>query len=283
MGNTRLPNDSGGLVPGRAPAAEQFPSAYVPPERGAAPYSREYYLALEPSSGGSRRSADVVVPMLLDIVRPGSVVDVGCGVGSWLAAFLENGIEEVLGVDLENVDRDLLLIPAEKFLPFNLRQPLRLDRSFDLALCLEVAGHLPAESAATLVDSLVGLSAVVAFSAPIPLQGGPNQINEQWPEFWTALFAARGYVHLDPIRRAIWNRSDVKWWFAQNLLLYVREDSLAGNPRWLQERERAKQSQLALVHPQLHLERDNLNRLSLKRVLLALPQLITTAITRRLK
>ena len=260
-----------------------MPGTYIPAQRGAVPFDRDYYRALDTSSGGSRRSADVIVPLLLDIVRPKSVVDVGCGVGSWLATFQANGIEDVLGVDLDNVDRDLLLIPPEKFLPFDLRQPLRLDRTFDLALCFEVVGLLPSENAASVVDSLVRLSSVVAFSAPIPLQGGPNAINEQWPEYWTALFAERGYVMIDPIRRVIWDRSDVKWWFAQNLLLFIREELVASDPRWSQERERAKESPLSLVHPQLLLERDTLDGLSLKRVLLALPRLFAAAIRRRVK
>ena len=254
--------------------------AYIPAQRGAVPFDRNYYRDLEPSSGGSRRSADVIAPLMLDILRPTSVVDVGCGLGSWLAAFQANGVEDVLGIDLDNVDRDLLLIPAERFLPANLRQPLKLDRTFDLALCCEVAGFLPSENAAVLVDSLVHLSAVVAFSAPIPLQGGPNAINEQWPDYWTALFAQRGYVMIDPIRRVIWDRADVKWWFAQNLLVFIREDLIASNPLWNKERERAKEGPLSLVHPRLHTERDTLDT-SLKRALLALPRLFATAIRRR--
>ena len=260
-----------------------MPGAYIPAQRGAIPFGREYYRALDTSSGGSRRSADVIVPLLLDIVQPNSVVDVGCGVGSWLATFQANGIEDVLGIDLDNVDRDLLLIPAQKFLPFDLRQPLTLDRTFDLALCLEVVGLLPQENAALVVDSLVRLSSVVAFSAPIPLQGGPNAVNEQWPEYWTALFAERGYVMIDPVRRVIWDRSDVKWWFAQNLLLFIREELVASNPRWSKERERAKEGPLSLVHPQLLLERNTMVGLSLKRVLLALPLLFAAAIRRRMK
>ena len=34
----------------------------------------------------NRPSAEVVVPLITDMVSPRSVVDVGCGVGVWLAA-----------------------------------------------------------------------------------------------------------------------------------------------------------------------------------------------------
>ena len=48
---------------------------------------------------GSLESARVVVPLLVEATSPRSVVDVGCGIGSWLAAFQEAGVEDVLGVD----------------------------------------------------------------------------------------------------------------------------------------------------------------------------------------
>lgn len=34
---------------------------------------------------GSLRSAEVIVLIVLDMIRPSSVVDVGCGVGAWLS------------------------------------------------------------------------------------------------------------------------------------------------------------------------------------------------------
>ena len=38
---------------------------------------------------GSLRSAQAVVPALIDLASPASVLDVGCGVGSWLRAFAD--------------------------------------------------------------------------------------------------------------------------------------------------------------------------------------------------
>jgi 2-polyprenyl-3-methyl-5-hydroxy-6-metoxy-1,4-benzoquinol methylase len=101
----------------------------------------------EDRTGGSTRSATVIVPMILDLVRPQSVVDVGCGIGNWLAVFRECRTEECLGVDGDYVETDRLLIPWDRFLACDLTKPLRLDRRFDLAVSLEVAEHLPAEHA----------------------------------------------------------------------------------------------------------------------------------------
>ena len=39
----------------------------------------------------------VVVPIVLGLLGSSSVVDFGCGRGTWLRACLENGVRDVLG------------------------------------------------------------------------------------------------------------------------------------------------------------------------------------------
>src|SRR5262245_44009168 len=133
------------------------------------PYTNEYYRAL---SDGARRSARVVLPLVLEFVRPRSVIDVGCGLGTWLAVFREHGVEDVWGMDGDHVDREWLEIPADRFLAHDLSQPLRLGRSFDLVVSLEVAEHLPPSCADAFVESLTRLGPLLLFSAAAPYQGG---------------------------------------------------------------------------------------------------------------
>src|SRR5260370_2320193 len=70
---------------------------------------------------GSRRSADVIVPLVMQLTeKPTNVVDFGCGVGTWLAAFRANGVDDVLGIDGDYVDRTQLQIPTADFSPRHL-------------------------------------------------------------------------------------------------------------------------------------------------------------------
>src|SRR5262245_17574896 len=118
----------------------------------------------------SRRSAREVIPHVLEFVPAQSVIDVCCGVGIWLAEVPAAGVADFLGIDGDYVKRERLLIEPERFLSRDLARPLVLSRHFDLAFSLEVAEHLPAEAADTLVASLVALAPVVLLSAAIPHQ-----------------------------------------------------------------------------------------------------------------
>ena len=211
------------------------------------PYDREFFLNLR---GSSLQAARVVIPLVLDILKPRRAIDVGCASGAWLAALRENGVEDVWGIDGDYLDADLLLVPPERILRRDLAANWKVDFQSDLVISLEVAEHLPSSSAAGFVASLAALGPVILFSAAIPGQGGYCHINEQWPEYWARFFAALGYVGVDCIRPQIWNNPTVSFWYRQNILLYVRETCIPAYPRLA---ERASVLPLALVHPDLYL------------------------------
>jgi SAM-dependent methyltransferase len=175
--------------------------------------------------GRSASSARVVIPVIKDLIGPRSVLDVGCGIGTWVGAWHESGLDDVLGVDGDYVDRTLLECPNEKFQSHDLNSPLGLGRRFDLVTCLEVAEHLPHEAASILIDSLIRHGDVVVFSAAVPRQGGTHHVNEQWPSYWVAIFGRSGYKPFDLIRPQIWYEDQVEWWYRQNILVFANDDA----------------------------------------------------------
>lgn len=210
------------------------------------PYSKSFFAG---QSSGSRSSAEVVVPLILDLVDAHSVVDVGCGVGTWLSVFRAHGVTDVLGIDGNYVPRGQLELPAEQFLAADLAQPLQVERRFDLAVSLEVAEHLPPASSEQFVASLVGMADLILFSAAIPRQGGSEHSNERWQSWWADRFADHGFVPIDCVRRWIWSHPSVEWWYAQNVLLYASRERMVGNPRLAREYELMGSGQLSVVHP----------------------------------
>ena len=181
-------------------------------------YDKKFFDDMET---GALRSAQTVLPIVFDLLASDSVVDIGCGRGAWLRIAMELGIPHVRGLDGGYVNRHDLLIPRDCFVETDLSRPFPVPGRYHLALCLEVAEHLPYRSARSLVSGLTSAAPAVLFSAAIPGQPGTRHINPQFPEFWQALFAEHDYVALDPIRPQIRSNVAVEPWYAQNMLLYV--------------------------------------------------------------
>lgn len=198
---------------------------------------------------GSLKSAEIVIPLILNLIKPKSVIDVGCGVGTWLSVFKKNGIQDVLGLDGDYVDKNLLEIKPDEFRATNVAHPIEIGRVFDLAISLEVAEHIAQEAADTFIESLIKMAPVVVFSAAIPHQRGANHVNEQWPDYWREKFSKHNYVAIDCIRARVWDNEDVKVWYRQNTIIYVLEDFLEKNPALKAEFFRNSGNQLSMVHP----------------------------------
>jgi 2-polyprenyl-3-methyl-5-hydroxy-6-metoxy-1,4-benzoquinol methylase len=100
---------------------------------------------------GAHRSAMVILPIVFKRAIIKSIVDFGCGTGTWLRCAADIGLSDIQGLDGEWVLTDDLCIAPHQFRRTDLTKPVALDRKYDLAICLEVAEHLPASSACTLV------------------------------------------------------------------------------------------------------------------------------------
>ncbi len=172
------------------------------------------------------KDAEAFIPILSSYIQPKSVLDIGCGTGTWLKVFQDKGIKDVVGVDGSNVEKKLLAIPLDHFIEHNLIKPLDLKRKFDLVVCLEVAEHLPIEYSDNIIDTLTVHSDNILFSAALPMQGGQNHLNEQPFEYWVEKFNSRGYIVRDIFRDLIWNNIDIGWWYRQNIFLVSKTNEL---------------------------------------------------------
>ena len=188
-------------------------------------------------------AAEQVLPVLFEIYKPSSILDVGCGLGNWIEVAKKLSGAKIIGVDGDYVDRRLLKIEENEFVEKDLTKTFDLNKKFDLAICLEVAEHLPEASAEGFIKSITNHSDVIMFSAALPGQGGQHHINEQWPSYWQEHFNNCGFEMMDFFRFKIWNNPKIEYWYKQNLFLVVRKGhKLAKN-----EAEIA----YSLVHPEL--------------------------------
>lgn len=240
----------------------------------------------------ARSSAETIVPLVMERVAPRSVIDLGCGHGIWLETFARHGVDDYLGVDGDWVPREALHFPPDRFVAARLDKPLRLDRRFDLAVTLEVAEHLPERGAKQFVRNVVEHAPCVLFSAAIPYQRGTDHINEQWPDYWAALFAEHGYVVVDGIRPLVWSNAAVFPFYRQNVLMFATPDVIAARPLLARDREQTVDAQISLVHPELmqsiaahpreHVRRPAARELMLSELIPALPAVAARSVRWRL-
>lgn len=213
------------------------------------PYTADFYQsdAIARSAASARR----IVPIVRGLIPVQSVLDVGCGRGDFLRAFLDVGVTDILGLDGDYVPREQLVIDPRVFRSTDLAGGFDLGRRYDLVVSLEVAEHLPASAAETFVRSLVRHGSVILFSAAVPYQGGTGHINEQWPSYWAQAFASHGFRPYDVIRPLVWKDEEVAYWYRQNIVLFATDAAAASAP--LSSGAPVPTGVLNLVHPELYL------------------------------
>ena len=191
-------------------------------------------------------SAEIVLPLVFRLISPNSVVDFGCGIGTWLAAARRLGAAQVLGLEGEWVRTADLIDPDIEIRTTNLEQQVVLPQRFDLAMSLEVAEHLSPGRAPGFVEDLCAAADMVLFGAATPGQGGKHHLNEQWQGYWADLFVRRGYLPIDVIRPVCWKDKRVKPWYCQNTVLYV------AGPRFPEIYAKIPREQLCLMLDRAH-------------------------------
>ena len=180
------------------------------------------------------RAPEIIVPHLIQLFHPENVIDVGCGLGTFLYVFKQYGVKDVLGLDGPWVNKKLRrkYLAENEFMECNLEEPINLHRKFDLVISLEVAEHLSSSSADVFVNNLVSAGNIILFSAAIPFQGGQNHKNEQRLSYWSEKFSRHRYVVHDIIRPVFWNNPNVFWWYKQNMVIVTPKEFIL-DPQWV--------------------------------------------------
>jgi hypothetical protein len=206
------------------------------------------------------QSAQVIVPILTEALRPSSVVDFGCGRASWLQVWKNAGASEVLGLDGDYVDRNDLAVDLSEFSSRDLGSTIDLGRRFDLVESLEVVEHLPKSRGRGFVADLCRHGDRVLFGAAPPGQGGEHHINEQPYSYWRAFFSDLGYETFDFVRPQIASQREVAPWYRYNTLLYVKREHVDSLPESVRQTHVSQDSPIRDVSPLLYKLRKSIVR-----------------------
>ena len=186
-------------------------------------YNEEFYKI---NAKESYDSAMKIINILKKYYLPNSVLDLGCGVGTWLKAWRDNGTSKVLGFDTNAMPENALYIPSEMLKRINFEtEEINIDSEFDLAMSLECFEHISAKNEDSVFNTLTKASDLILFSAAIPYQVGTNHINCHKLSYWVNKFKNKGYSCYDIIRPECLKYSlDVGPWYMQNILVFARNN-----------------------------------------------------------
>jgi hypothetical protein len=169
-------------------------------------------------------SARVITDALYDLYRPERLIDLGAGCGVYSHYFAAKG------TDIVAIDG--VVPPPELSYPltFHVRDLTRpFDNEwgrFDLALCLEVAEHIPDEFSGAFLDNVIRFADRLILSAAQPGQEGHHHVNTQPKRYWVAKLAQKGFAYnrreTGRVQTALMPAKDVYRWMADPISVYDR-------------------------------------------------------------
>jgi SAM-dependent methyltransferase len=181
-------------------------------------YFEEAYGYLTPEQVESYAAA------VIRALRPRSAIDLGCGPGLLVAALARQGVPAV-GFDASAYAVEKAHPAAQVFVA-DLTKPFRANRRYDVAICTEVAEHLPPRVGPTLVASLASVADHVVFTAAQPGQEGIDHINLRPKSYWIERFAEHGFRPDEGATRMLLRdleAASVPDWFRGNLIVLRRQ------------------------------------------------------------
>ncbi len=156
----------------------------------------------------------------IDKFKPKSVVDFGCGIGTYLKTAFDNGIKELKGYDIGGEF-------AKKYTPAEVQQfieykdctkPISFSHSissqnpdflkkvkntsYDCIISFETAEHIDPEGTDVFINNIIAaaerIKSTILFTAAPPGQEGCGHINMHPKEFWIDKFFNQSFGFIKP-------------------------------------------------------------------------------------
>ena len=157
-----------------------------------------------------------------------SMIDLGCGIGSFLEGALDCGLTHIAGLEI-NYEAAKDYMPY-RIVPYifnkDITDPIDMGK-FDCTWSFEAAEHIKPEGTEQFIRNLTAAERYVVLTAAPPGQAGRGHINCRPKQFWIDSIEARGFEYLKKdVEKTIkiWNRwkTKVSEWVKINLMIFRR-------------------------------------------------------------
>jgi len=159
-----------------------------------------------------------------------SMLDIGCGVGSYLEGHIRAGVDRISGVEY-NYKSAIAHIPS--ILQPHIRygdatKPLSdLGDKFDCVWSVEVAEHIMPEGTDQFIENLVNnTNKYILLTAAPPGQRGTGHINLRPKDFWIDAIKAKGFNYLESeveVLKTEWDKLGAEWYITKNVMLFEKK------------------------------------------------------------
>jgi trans-aconitate methyltransferase len=184
-------------------------------------YDDEYYD--RDVEGPASHAAPIIAESIIERFSPRTLIDVGCGTGAMMAAFKERGVV-VEGLDYSAAAVKRCSARGLTVTRFDIENAVGSpNKTFDIAISMEVAEHLPESKAEKFVHLLSRLAPTILCTAAGPGQGGTDHVNLKPKQYWIDLFRKEGANFDDrstTILAARWAQNNVADFYHSNLMIF---------------------------------------------------------------
>ena len=187
-------------------------------------YDTKYYQRTADSANYNSDGAGIA-EAIVTLFKPESVIDAGCGSGRILFNLRELGCKRVHGIEYSKAAFEFMNASIKDYCHQGdmTDKSFEVDNKYDVAICTEVAEHIPPVKSRSLVRNLCKCSDIIVFSAAPVGQGGTGHINCRPYEYWISLFKDDGYYYdaltTDKLKGLLKSKSVSKF-YVNNIMVF---------------------------------------------------------------
>lgn len=159
----------------------------------------------------------------IDTYNPKSVIDFGCGIGSYLESAYNKNLK-IKGYEISKEAIKYTPLEIREFIKYrDCTKPIKTDL-FDCVICTETAEHIEPKGTDQFLKNLFNACGdTLIFTAAPPDQGGLGHINCQPKEYWMEKISELGLIYNEGITEFVkenWKRLGCPFYIENNLLIF---------------------------------------------------------------